>query len=49
VPTDHGGPDNRAAAPLSAEEAARIVVAAATPADDTPTGAFQSAAGRVAR
>jgi NAD(P)-dependent dehydrogenase (short-subunit alcohol dehydrogenase family) len=48
VQTDLGGPDNRAAAPLSAEEAARIVVAAATPADDAPTGAFLSAAGPVA-
>jgi NAD(P)-dependent dehydrogenase (short-subunit alcohol dehydrogenase family) len=48
VQTDLGGPDNRAAAPLTATEAARIVVAAATPAADAPTGAFLSAAGPVA-
>jgi NAD(P)-dependent dehydrogenase (short-subunit alcohol dehydrogenase family) len=48
VQTDLGGSANRAAAPLTAEEAARIVVAAATPAADTPTGAFLSADGRVA-
>jgi NAD(P)-dependent dehydrogenase (short-subunit alcohol dehydrogenase family) len=48
VQTDLGGPDNRAAAPLTATEAARIVVAAATPAADAPTGTFLSAAGPVA-
>lgn len=48
VQTDLGGPDNRAAAPLSADEAARIVVAAARLADDEPSGQFVSASGPVA-
>jgi NAD(P)-dependent dehydrogenase (short-subunit alcohol dehydrogenase family) len=48
VQTDLGGSANRAAAPLTAEEAARIVVAATTPAADAPSGTFLSAAGQVA-
>ena len=48
VQTDLGGPDNRAAAPLSADEAARLVVAMATLADEEPSGQFVSAAGTVA-
>jgi len=45
--TDLGGPENRAAAPLSADEAAKAVVAAATVDADGPSGAFLSAAGAV--
>jgi NAD(P)-dependent dehydrogenase (short-subunit alcohol dehydrogenase family) len=48
VQTDLGGPDNRAAAPLTADEAARIVVAAASLPDDAPTGQFLDAHGTVA-
>jgi NAD(P)-dependent dehydrogenase (short-subunit alcohol dehydrogenase family) len=48
VQTDLAGADNRAAAPLTADEAARVVVAAATPASDAPTGTFRSAQGVVA-
>lgn len=47
VQTDLGGPDNRAAAPLSAEAAARVVVAAACLPDDQPSGRFIDAAGIV--
>lgn len=47
VQTDLGGADNRAAAPLNADEAARIVVAAARLADDEPSGQFVSASGTV--
>ena len=48
VQTDLGGPENRAAAPLTAAEAAEVVVAAATLADDGPTGAFLERDGTVA-
>jgi len=47
VQTDLGGPENRAAAPLTAGEAARVVVAAATVDEDGPSGAFLSAGGAV--
>jgi NAD(P)-dependent dehydrogenase (short-subunit alcohol dehydrogenase family) len=47
VKTDLGGPENRAAASLPADEAARIVVAAACLADDAPSGQFLSEAGAV--
>jgi NAD(P)-dependent dehydrogenase (short-subunit alcohol dehydrogenase family) len=45
--TDLGGPDNRAAAPLTAAEAARPIVAMATLADDGPTGTFVDGDGPV--
>jgi len=47
VQTDLGGPENRAAAPLSADAAAEVVVAAATVDAGGPSGAFLSAAGAV--
>jgi NAD(P)-dependent dehydrogenase (short-subunit alcohol dehydrogenase family) len=40
VQTDLGGPDNRAAAPLRADEAARIAVTMACLPDDGPSGRF---------
>jgi len=48
IQTDLGGVENRAAAPLTADEAARIVVAMALLADDEPSGQFVSADGTVA-
>jgi NAD(P)-dependent dehydrogenase (short-subunit alcohol dehydrogenase family) len=48
VQTDLGGPDNRAAAPTSAEEAARIVTDMALLGADGATGTFVDAAGHVA-
>jgi NAD(P)-dependent dehydrogenase (short-subunit alcohol dehydrogenase family) len=48
VQTDLGGPDNRAAAPLTAEEASRIVVEMALLPDDGPTGQFVDRKGPVA-
>ena len=48
VQTDLGGPDNRAAAPLTAEEAAPIVVAMASIPDDGPSGQFVDRDGPVA-
>jgi len=48
VQTDLGGPDNRAAAPLTAEEAAPIVVAMASIPDDGPSGQFVDREGTVA-
>jgi NAD(P)-dependent dehydrogenase (short-subunit alcohol dehydrogenase family) len=47
VQTDLGGPDNRAAAPLRAEEAAGIVVTMACLPDDGPTGQFVDRDGTV--
>jgi NAD(P)-dependent dehydrogenase (short-subunit alcohol dehydrogenase family) len=47
VQTDLGGPENRAAAPLSADEAAHIIVAMASIPDDGPSGQFVDAAGTV--
>ena len=47
VQTDLGGPDNRAAAPLTAADAARVVVAAACLPADEPSGQFIDAAGTV--
>jgi len=38
--TDLGGPDNRAAAPMTAAEGAEIVAAMACVGDDGPSGAF---------
>jgi NAD(P)-dependent dehydrogenase (short-subunit alcohol dehydrogenase family) len=46
--TDLGGPDNRAAAPMTATEGARIVVEMACLADDGPTGQFVDRDGPVA-
>ncbi|MGH2985758.1 MAG: SDR family NAD(P)-dependent oxidoreductase [Solirubrobacterales bacterium] len=48
VQTDLGGPDNRAAAPLTAEQAAPIIVEMATIPDDGPNGRFVDSAGSVA-
>jgi NAD(P)-dependent dehydrogenase (short-subunit alcohol dehydrogenase family) len=48
VQTDLGGPENRAAAPTTADEAARIVVEMASIRADGPTGAFVDRAGVVA-
>jgi NAD(P)-dependent dehydrogenase (short-subunit alcohol dehydrogenase family) len=48
VQTDLGGPENRAAAPTTADEAARIVVDMASIPADGPTGAFVDRAGPVA-
>lgn len=48
VQTDLGGPENRAAAPLSADEASRIVARMATLSDDEATGQFVDADGAVA-
>ena len=46
--TDLGGADNRAAAPMTADEGAEIVVEMATLADDGPSGSFVDRAGAVA-
>jgi NAD(P)-dependent dehydrogenase (short-subunit alcohol dehydrogenase family) len=48
VQTDLGGPNNRAAAPLTAEEAAPIVVEMASIPDDGPSGQFVDRDGPVA-
>ena len=48
VQTDLGGPENRAAAPTTADEAAQIVVDMASIPDDGPTGRFVDRAGTVA-
>ena len=47
VRTDLGGPENRAAAPTPADDAARIVVEMALIPDDGPTGRFVDADGSV--
>jgi NAD(P)-dependent dehydrogenase (short-subunit alcohol dehydrogenase family) len=47
VQTDLGGADNRAAAPLTAEEAARTVVDVIRTGYDRPSGRFVDAAGPV--
>jgi NAD(P)-dependent dehydrogenase (short-subunit alcohol dehydrogenase family) len=47
VQTDLGGPDNRAAAPMPADEAARIVVTMARLPDDGPSGEFVDRDGTV--
>ena len=47
VQTDLGGPANRAAAPLRADEAARIAVTMARLPDDGPTGQFVDRNGTV--
>jgi NAD(P)-dependent dehydrogenase (short-subunit alcohol dehydrogenase family) len=47
VQTDLGGPDNRAAAPTPAQEAAEVVVRAALLDDTGPSGSFFDAAGPV--
>ena len=47
VQTDLGGPENRSAAPLTAEEAAPIVVEMAMLPDDGPTGQFFDRNGQV--
>jgi NAD(P)-dependent dehydrogenase (short-subunit alcohol dehydrogenase family) len=47
VQTDLGGPQNKAAAPTSPEDAARVVVGLALIADDGPTGGFFDAQGPV--
>jgi NAD(P)-dependent dehydrogenase (short-subunit alcohol dehydrogenase family) len=48
VQTDLGGPENRAAAPTTADEAAQIVVDMASIPDDGPTGQFVDRDGTVA-
>jgi NAD(P)-dependent dehydrogenase (short-subunit alcohol dehydrogenase family) len=48
VQTDLGGPENRAAAPTTADDAAQIVVDMALVPDDGPTGGFVDAEGAVA-
>jgi len=48
VQTDLGGPENRAAAPTTADEAAQIVVQMASIPDDGPTGQFVDRGGIVA-
>jgi NAD(P)-dependent dehydrogenase (short-subunit alcohol dehydrogenase family) len=48
VQTDLGGPENRAAAPTTAAEAAQIVVDMASIPDDGPTGQFVDRDGTVA-
>ena len=48
VQTDLGGPDNRAAAPTAAADAAEVVVAAALLDGSGPTGTFFDAGGTVA-
>jgi NAD(P)-dependent dehydrogenase (short-subunit alcohol dehydrogenase family) len=48
VQTDLGGPENRAAAPTTANDAAQIVVEMASIPDDGPTGQFVDRAGIVA-
>ena len=47
VQTDLGGPDNRAAAPTTAEEAARVVAEAALLDAEGPTGTFFGAKGPI--
>jgi NAD(P)-dependent dehydrogenase (short-subunit alcohol dehydrogenase family) len=47
VQTDLGGPQNKAAAPTTPDEAARIVSQMALIGDDGPTGGFFDAAGSV--
>jgi NAD(P)-dependent dehydrogenase (short-subunit alcohol dehydrogenase family) len=48
VQTDLGGPENRAAAPTTADQAAQIVVDMASIPDDGPTGGFVDRDGTVA-
>lgn len=48
VQTDLGGPENRAAAPTTADDAAQIVADMALGPDDGPTGRFVDAEGIVA-
>jgi NAD(P)-dependent dehydrogenase (short-subunit alcohol dehydrogenase family) len=48
VQTDLGGPDNRAAAPTTADEAARVIAAAALLGPTGPSGTFFDAAGPIA-
>jgi NAD(P)-dependent dehydrogenase (short-subunit alcohol dehydrogenase family) len=48
VQTDLGGPENRAAAPTTADDAAQIVATMASIPDDGPTGRFVDAEGTVA-
>jgi NAD(P)-dependent dehydrogenase (short-subunit alcohol dehydrogenase family) len=48
VQTDLGGPDNRAAAPLTADEASEVVATMAQIPDDGPTGQFVDRNGPVA-
>jgi NAD(P)-dependent dehydrogenase (short-subunit alcohol dehydrogenase family) len=48
VQTDLGGPENRAAAPTTADDAAQIVVHMASIPDDGPTGQFVDREGAVA-
>jgi NAD(P)-dependent dehydrogenase (short-subunit alcohol dehydrogenase family) len=48
VQTDLGGPENRAAAPITATDAARVVADMATLGDDGPTGRFVDHEGAVA-
>ena len=47
VQTDLGGPDNRAAAPTTADEAAEVVARAALLDENGPSGSFFDAAGPV--
>jgi NAD(P)-dependent dehydrogenase (short-subunit alcohol dehydrogenase family) len=47
VQTDLGGPENRAAAPTNADDAAQIVADMATIADDGPSGEFVDREGTV--
>ena len=48
VQTDLGGAENRAAAPTTAEDAARVVVEMASLGADGPTGGFVDQSGAVA-
>jgi NAD(P)-dependent dehydrogenase (short-subunit alcohol dehydrogenase family) len=48
VQTDLGGPDNRAAAPMTTQQAAPIIVEMASIPDDGPSGQFVDRDGRVA-
>lgn len=48
VQTDLGGPGNRAAAPLTAEDASRVVVEMALIDGDGPSGEFVDTNGTVA-
>jgi NAD(P)-dependent dehydrogenase (short-subunit alcohol dehydrogenase family) len=48
VQTDLGGPENRAAAPTTADDAAKVVVDMASIPDDGSTGRFVNAKGTVA-
>jgi len=47
VQTDLGGPDNRAAAPTPADEAAHVIAEAALLGAEGPTGTFFDAAGQI--